>query len=178
MWYVNFTEFQKKSNIVTIAIRINFTEAKILVLITHICGQLSWTPGSGYWLEWSWGQYYFSIRLPSSSGHGFLGPPQRSGSIKPKKFRTFALIPPPKNYYRSFQPIVKPNNTTLAPPTRFPQSGIPPHVQIRNKLDPLPESNLTIKKKRPNTLSISKENINLVRSLPSFNQNDWVQTSQ
>ena len=67
-------------------------------------------------------------------------PLKRSGSIKPRKFRTFALIPPPKNYYRSFQPIVKPNNTTLAPPTRFPQSGIPPHVQIRNKLDPLPES--------------------------------------
>ena len=98
-------------------------------------------------------------------------PLKRSGSIKPRKFRTFALIPPPKNYYRSFRPIVKPNNTTLAPPTRFPQSGIPPHVQIRNKLDPLPDSNL-IKKKRPNTLSISKENINLVRSLPSFNEND------
>ena len=97
---------------------------------------------------------------------------KRSSSIKPRKFRTFALIPPPKNYYRRFQHIVNQNVITLAPPYRLSKLGVPPHVQILHKRNSFPEENLTIQKERPDTPPIPREHMKHIRQLPSCTETD------
>ena len=53
--------------------------------------------------------------------------------MKTRKFHTFGLIPPPKNYCRNYTVTPNVNN----PLFRSSLLDVPPHVQIRQKLNSL-----------------------------------------